>query len=58
MADQWIEKALNENFGLEAHGLAKTTRQLACAMILNRLIYPTSEHAMSAWIRRSPESFS
>jgi transposase len=38
---------------LEQHGLAKTTRLLACTMTLNRLIYPTSEHAMPAWIRRT-----
>jgi hypothetical protein len=34
-------------------GLASGTRQLACAMILNRLIEPTSEHATPAWIRRT-----
>ncbi len=38
---------------LERHGLSKTTRQLACAMTLNRLIEPASEHAMPAWIRRT-----
>jgi transposase len=34
-------------------GLAATTRQLACAMILNRLIQPASEHAMPGWMRRT-----
>jgi transposase len=47
----WLRLGLDEI--LEAHGVAKTTRQLACAMVLNRLIYPTSEHAMPAWIRRT-----
>jgi len=47
----WLRLGLDEI--LEQHGLAETTRQLACAMILNRLIYPTSEHAMPAWIRRT-----
>jgi transposase len=30
-----------------------TCRRLACAMTLNRLIAPISEHAMPAWIRRT-----
>ncbi|MBV8573756.1 MAG: IS1634 family transposase, partial [Acetobacteraceae bacterium] len=34
-------------------GIAGSTRQLACAMVLNRLIEPASEHAMPAWIRRT-----
>jgi transposase len=34
-------------------GLPETLRQLACAMVLNRLIAPASEHAMPAWIRRT-----
>ncbi|MBV8132923.1 MAG: IS1634 family transposase, partial [Alphaproteobacteria bacterium] len=38
---------------LSAVGLASGTRQLACAMILNRLIEPASEHATPAWIRRT-----
>ena len=28
-------------------------RQLACAMVLNRLIAPASEHAMPDWMRRT-----
>ena len=36
---------------LEELGLAQSVRQLACAMTLNRLIAPASEHAMPAWIR-------
>jgi transposase len=38
---------------LEQQGLSETTRQLACAMTLNRLIHPASENAMPAWIRRT-----
>jgi transposase len=34
-------------------GLPETTRQLTCAMVLNRLIAPASEHAMPDWIRRT-----
>jgi transposase len=34
-------------------GLSATTRRLACAMVLNRLIAPASEHAMPAWLRRT-----
>lgn len=38
---------------LKAQELPETTRQLACAMTLNRLIKPASEHAMPAWIKRT-----
>jgi transposase len=34
-------------------GLSATVRRLACAMVLNRLIAPASEHAMPAWLRRT-----
>ena len=34
-------------------GIAPATCQLACAMILNRLIQPASEHAIPQWIRRT-----
>ena len=34
-------------------GLSATVRRLACAMVLNRLIAPCSEHAMPAWLRRT-----
>lgn len=34
-------------------GLSETVRQLACAMVLNRLIAPASEHAMPDWMRRT-----
>jgi transposase len=34
-------------------GLSATVRRLACAMVLNRLIAPASEHAMPAWMRRT-----
>ena len=34
-------------------GISSGTCQLACAMILNRLIEPASEHAMPQWIRRT-----
>jgi hypothetical protein len=38
---------------LKARELPARTRQLACAMTLNRLIKPASEHAMPAWIERT-----
>ena len=34
-------------------GLSAKVRRLACAMVLNRLIAPASEHAMPAWMRRT-----
>src|SRR5271166_4036890 len=34
-------------------GLSAAVRTLACAMTLNRLIAPCSEHAMPDWIRRT-----
>jgi len=34
-------------------GLSAAVRQLACAMVLNRLIAPASEHAMPDWMRRT-----
>jgi hypothetical protein len=34
-------------------GLPETVRQLTCAMVLNRLIAPASEHAMPDWMRRT-----
>jgi len=34
-------------------GMPSAIQQLACAMILNRLIQPASEHAMPEWIRRT-----
>jgi transposase len=34
-------------------GLSATVQRLACAMALNRLIAPCSEHAMPAWLRRT-----
>jgi transposase len=34
-------------------GLSQTVQQLGCAMTLNRLIAPCSEHAMPDWIRRT-----
>jgi len=47
----WNRLGLDEI--LRAVGLARGARQLACAMILNRLIEPASEHATPAWIRRT-----
>ena len=38
---------------LEAQGLGARTCALACAMVLNRLIDPKSEHAMPDWVRAS-----
>lgn len=44
-----------QRLGLEAilaeAGLGARTRALACAMVLNRLVAPSSEHAMPDWIR-------
>ena len=34
-------------------GLNQRTRELSCAMVLNRLIAPCSEHAMPQWIERT-----
>ncbi len=36
---------------LQRHGLSPRAIQLTCAMTLNRLIHPDSEHAMPRWIR-------
>jgi len=38
---------------LDDCGLPNTVRRLACAMVLNRLIAPASEHAMPGWMRRT-----
>ena len=38
---------------LEELGLDEKTRRLTCAMTLNRLIAPSSEHAMPGWFRRT-----
>jgi len=37
---------------LEGIGLSERAVKLTCAMTLNRLIHPSSEHAMPNWIRR------
>ncbi len=37
---------------LEGIGLSERAVKLTCAMTLNRLIHPLSEHAMPNWIRR------
>lgn len=45
----WLRLGLN---GILAQaGLSERTRQLTCAMTLNRLIHPASELAMPDWIR-------
>lgn len=36
---------------LESAGLSARARTITCAMVLNRLVEPGSEHAMPAWIR-------
>jgi transposase len=36
---------------LQRHGFSTRAIQLTCAMTLNRLIHPDSEHAMPRWIR-------
>ncbi len=45
----WQRLNLHEILGLA--GLDEQTRVLSCAMTLNRLIHPSSEHAMPDWIR-------
>ena len=47
----WKRLGLDEI--LEALKFSKRAVQLTCAMTLNRLIRPTSEHAMPNWIRRT-----
>src|SRR5574338_1647087 len=47
----WLRLGLDDV--LRDCGLPETVRRLACAMTLNRLIAPASEHAMPAWIRRT-----
>src|SRR5262249_60213986 len=36
---------------LQGHGFSPRALQLTCAMTLNRLIHPDSEHARPRWIR-------
>jgi len=38
---------------LAGAGLSEHSRSLSCAMTMNRLIHPASEHAMPDWIRRT-----
>jgi transposase len=38
---------------LDDCGLPMAVRRIACAMVLNRLIAPASEHAMPNWMRRT-----
>ena len=38
---------------LQGAGLSERTRVLTCAMVMNRLIAPASEHAMPGWMRRT-----
>ena len=46
-------KRLGFDEALRAAHLSERTRVLTCAMVMNRLIAPSSEHAMPAWIRRT-----
>ena len=46
-------KRLGVDVALSAARLSKRTQVLTCAMVMNRLIAPASEHAMPAWIRRT-----
>jgi len=46
-------KRLGLDHILEGQGLGARTCVLACAMVLNRLIDPKSEHAMPDWVRAS-----
>jgi transposase len=34
-------------------GLGAMTRKLTCAMVMNRLVHPCSEHAMARWLEQS-----
>lgn len=45
----WQRLGLEEN--LKSIGLNERACKLTCAMVLNRLICPSSEHAMPDWIR-------
>ena len=47
----WRRMGFDE--ALQTAGLSKRTRVLTCAMVMNRLIAPASEHAMPAWMRRT-----
>ena len=38
---------------LQTAGLSERSRVMTCAMVMNRLIAPASEHAMPAWMRRT-----
>ena len=38
---------------LAQQGLSERARQLTCAMVMNRLVHPGSEHAMPDWIRKT-----
>jgi transposase len=49
----WFWRRLDLDRILGACGLSATVRRLACAMVLNRLIAPASEHAVPAWLRRT-----
>lgn len=44
---------LNLDRILQEAGLNLRTRRLTCAMVMNRLIHPKSEHAMPDWIRNT-----
>lgn len=45
----WLRLGVDEI--LAAAGLSERDRKLSCAMVLNRLIHPSSERAMPDWIR-------
>ena len=45
----WLRLGMEEI--LAAAGLSERDRTLSCAMVLNRLIHPSSERAMPDWIR-------
>ena len=47
----WKRMGFDE--ALQAAGLSERTRVLTCAMVMNRLIAPASEHAMPGWMRRT-----
>ena len=47
----WRRMGFDE--ALQTAGLTERTRVVTCAMVMNRLIAPASEHAMPVWMRRT-----
>ncbi len=53
----YVGNTIYDRIGIDTilgeHGIESTTRLLVRTMVLNRLIYPGSEHAMPDWVNRS-----